>query len=141
DGRLVKLFGFRVFAYDHDLGVRFGEKYGGDAIGGGEHAVLRRHAGKDFESLFGFVLQASIVGVRVQAEQRDGRGRISGGSGGILEWFSASRKRADVVFVLGVEKSAGGRVVKLSDHCGGDFLRELKVGEIGGALIGLDARI
>ena len=100
---------------------------GGEAVGGGEEAILRGDAG---EGLQGFLREggvAGVVSVRMHAEESHHRHRIGAGGGGILEGLAADIEAAEGRGIGGaVEEAAGFGVTVAFD------------GEIEGALGGAE---
>src|ERR1700694_3446077 len=76
-------------AGDDDLQRMIREKRGGEAVGGGEEAVLRGDAGESFERFLGEGLVAFVAGKSVHSNQGDGGDGIGAGRGRILEGLAA----------------------------------------------------
>src|SRR6267142_2828613 len=88
-------------ACDDDLQRMIREKRGGEAVGGGEEAVLRGDAGESFERFLGEGVVAVVAGKSVHSNQGDGGDGIGAGRGRILEGLAAD-----------VEASQGGGDVR-----------------------------
>src|SRR5712664_383937 len=81
-------------AGDDYLQWMMGEERGGEAVGGGEEAVLRGDAGEGFERFLGEGTVAVVAGEGVYSNQCDGGDGIGAGRGGILEGFAADVEAA-----------------------------------------------
>src|SRR6267378_3519668 len=87
-GRIVRIAG------DDDLQRMIREKRGGEAVGGGEEAVLRGDAGEGFERFLGEDTVAVVAGEGVHSNQRNGGNGIRSGRGGILKGLAADVEAA-----------------------------------------------
>ena len=76
-------------AGDDDLDWVMREERGGEAVGGGEEAVLRGDAGESFERFLGEDAVAFVAGEGVHSNQGDGGDGIGAGRGGILKGLAA----------------------------------------------------
>ena len=74
-GRIVRIAG------DDDLQRMIREERGGEAVGGGEEAVLRGDAGEGFERFFGESVVAVVAGECVHSNQGDSSDGIRAGRG------------------------------------------------------------
>src|ERR1700740_856936 len=79
---------------DDDLDWMMGEERGGEAVGGGEEAVLGGDAGESFERFLGESAVAIVAGEGVHANKGDGGDGIGAGRGRILEGFAANVEAA-----------------------------------------------
>src|SRR5258708_35839174 len=78
-GGIVRMAG------DDDLQRMIREKRGGEAVGGGEEAVLWGDAGEGFERFLGEGAVAVVAGEGVHSNQGNGCDAIRAGRGGILK--------------------------------------------------------
>ena len=93
------------------------EKQCGEAVGGGEQAVLRGEPGEGFESFLGPMVEALFAGEGVEAIENDGGDGIGAGRGRILNRFAANFEAAHRRGVFGaVEKAAGFRIAETLDR-------------------------
>src|SRR5260370_41184355 len=81
-------------AGDDDLQRMIREKRGGEAVGGGEEAVLWGDAGEGFERFLGEGAVAVVAGEGVHSNQGNGCDGIRAGRGGILKGLAADVEAA-----------------------------------------------
>src|SRR5260370_33316041 len=81
-------------AGDDDLQRMIREKRGGEAVGGGEEAVLWGDAGEGFKRFLGEGVVAFVPGEGVHANQGDSGDGIGARRGGILKGLAADVEAA-----------------------------------------------
>src|SRR5258708_1477095 len=107
-----------------------GKKRGGEAVGGGEEAVLRGDAGEGFERFFSESTVTVVAGEGVHSNQGNGGDRIGTGRGRILEGLAADveaahrggvRRTIKEAATFGVTVAGDGEVH--GSLCGGEIAR------------------
>src|SRR5207248_5889652 len=123
---------------DNHLQVRLGKYLCGNAVGSGEHAVLLRHAGKNFQRGQRFVAIASVVGVSMQAQERNSSRGIGSGRGRVLKRLASRRQRAQRSWwLLGIEETTAFSVVKADDHSVTDLLGKAEIAQVACRLVSI----
>lgn len=126
-------------AGDNDLQRMIGEEYGGEAVGGGEEAVLRGDSGESLKSFLGEDVVAFVTGKGVHSNEGDGGDGISAGCGGILEGFAADIEAAHGRGVGGtIEEAAALGVAVAGDDEVHGFLRGLEIARIERGFVGVE---
>ena len=124
-------------AGDDDLDWVMGEERGGEAVSGGEEAVLRGDAGEGFERFLGEGAVAVVAGEGVHSNQGNGSNGIGAGRGGILEGLTADVEAAHRCSVAGaIEEASAFGVAVAGDgevHCflGGGEIAGIERGFVG----------
>lgn len=128
-------------AGDDNLRWVMSEERGGQAVGGGEEAVLGGDSGESFEGFLGEGVVAIVSGEGVDSNEGDGSDRIGAGRGGILKGLAANVEPAHGCGVgrtieeaadFGVSVTGNGEVHRFL--CGGEIAR------IEGGLVGVEKR-
>src|SRR6267143_1270517 len=128
-------------AGDNDLQRMIREKRGGEAVGGGEEAVLRGDAGEGFERFLGEGAVAIVADEGVHANQGDGGNGIGAGRGRILKGLAADVEAAHGGGVgRAVEEAAAFSVAVAGDREVHGFLCSVKIAGIERGLIGVEER-
>ena len=114
----------RIAGYD-DLNWVMRKERGGQAVGGGEEAVLRSDAGKGFERFLGEGVVAVVAGEGVHSNERDGGDGIGARRRRILKWLAAN-----------VETAHGGSVGRTVEEAAALGVAVARDGEVYGLLRG-----
>src|SRR5712664_844807 len=128
-------------AGDDYLQWMMGEERGGEAVGGGEEAVLRGDAGEGFERFLGEGAVAVVAGEGVHSNQGDGGDGIRAGSWGILKGLAADVEAAHGGGVGGtIEEAATLGVAVAGDGEVHGFLRGGEITGIERGFVGVEKR-
>jgi len=126
---------------DDDLQRMIREKRGGEAVGGGEKAVLRGDTGESFERFMGEGVVAFVAGEGVHSNQRNGGDGIRSGRGGILKGLAADVEAAHGGGVeRAVEEAAAFGIAVAGDGEVHGFLRGGEIAGIKRGLVGVEER-
>ena len=132
-GGIVRIAG------DYDLERMIGEERGGEAVGGGEKAVLRGDACECFERFLSESVVALVASEGVQANEGDGGDGIGARCGGILKRFAANVEPAHGGGVQrAVKEAAAFNVAVAGDGEVHGFLRGGEIARVERVFVGIE---